>query len=493
MASQVYQRNAGVAQSKWSKSMKITFLPKEYVGEVELQAMLQAFYSRSDQPIADRLAEMSEHTGSIEKIKDSLKKYLLNYGHKSIGDCASLTVFFEGVSMAAAKAIQDSPLYNGQECSTRYINYENVRFAELDTPTEQVQILYEGAQYQSGVLYKLTYDAVTRHMREVLEYNGYDLDSKVLQNAIHAKACDYARGFLLIGSLTQVAWTTTIRQFGDRLNVLEQHPIPEVRKLSNQLRQDLHDMYPSSFKNVSYLNVQEYNRKWAEHTNYLTPSFPYVKPWNTVSGRVLVDIDEGYEQLASQMMRNGRMAQVEASAALNSMGTVKATFVMDYGSFRDLQRHRSANVRHSMARGALQLNEFYLYPYQNWMDKEEKAQFRTALDKMREIIEQVPEHVDAVDAAEAQYFYPMAQDIHVTMRMGLASAAYIAEIRSGRAVHPTARWCAHMLAAEMDQQRLKLFVESWQDIYGDSDANPPPYNHDEIYVARGLQTFKKDL
>ena len=80
-------------------------------------AMMQALYSRS-------AASVVEHA---EKVKQSgsgkfMEKYYVGYGHASIADCGSTTIFIEGVSMLVAKAIQDWPLYSGQETSSRYID-----------------------------------------------------------------------------------------------------------------------------------------------------------------------------------------------------------------------------------------------------------------------------------------------------------------------------------------------------------------------------------
>src|SRR3989338_7034678 len=86
-------------------------------------AMLQALYSRSG-------ASVMEH---LEKVKAAgsgkfMESYYIGYGHESIGDCGSTTIFIEGVSMFAAKAIQDNRLYNGQEASTRYIDFSRQPF-----------------------------------------------------------------------------------------------------------------------------------------------------------------------------------------------------------------------------------------------------------------------------------------------------------------------------------------------------------------------------
>jgi thymidylate synthase ThyX len=86
--------------------------------DAEAEAMLQALHSRST-------GGLLEHLKVLEKrgAANFMSQFYVGYGHKSIGDCGSMTIFVEGCSMLAAKAIQDSKLYNGQEASTRYIDF----------------------------------------------------------------------------------------------------------------------------------------------------------------------------------------------------------------------------------------------------------------------------------------------------------------------------------------------------------------------------------
>lgn len=83
----------------------------------EANAMMQALYSRSPQSVFAHIKKVEE-VGSDK----FMAAYYVGYGHKSIGDCGSTTIFAEQVSMLAAKAIQDHPLYSGQEASTRYLD-----------------------------------------------------------------------------------------------------------------------------------------------------------------------------------------------------------------------------------------------------------------------------------------------------------------------------------------------------------------------------------
>jgi hypothetical protein len=88
----------------------------------EGRAMLQALHSRSIGGIKAHLAALIKK-GPEKFIAD----YFVGYGHKSIGDMAEVIIFAEGISMLAAKAVQDWPLYKGQEASTRYIDFAHQR------------------------------------------------------------------------------------------------------------------------------------------------------------------------------------------------------------------------------------------------------------------------------------------------------------------------------------------------------------------------------
>ena len=86
-------------------------------------AMLQALYSRSP-------ASVDSHLDKVEEVGSGkfMDRYYVGYGHRSIGDCGTTTMFIEGVTMLTAKAIQDWPLYSGQESSTRYMDFSTAEF-----------------------------------------------------------------------------------------------------------------------------------------------------------------------------------------------------------------------------------------------------------------------------------------------------------------------------------------------------------------------------
>ena len=77
-------------------------------------AMMQALYSRSPKSVVEHVKEVKS-SGSGE----FMKTFYVGYGHLSIADCGSTTIFIEQISILADKAVQDWQLYSGQETSTR--------------------------------------------------------------------------------------------------------------------------------------------------------------------------------------------------------------------------------------------------------------------------------------------------------------------------------------------------------------------------------------
>ena len=116
--------------------LKHTFVKLESGGEViildtgavidpEAEAMLQALHSRSTGGLRKHLEVL------IQKGPDEfMRTYYVGYNHKSIGDCGTTSIFVEGVSMLVAKAVQDNPLYSGQEASTRFVNFSEQPFID---------------------------------------------------------------------------------------------------------------------------------------------------------------------------------------------------------------------------------------------------------------------------------------------------------------------------------------------------------------------------
>src|SRR5215216_7322147 len=81
----------------------------------EIQAYALAKYSRSAQGMLESIQELS-----AQKAEQFLNTFYFEYGHRSIADLAHLVMGLEQISILAAIAVVDEPVWDGQERSTRY-------------------------------------------------------------------------------------------------------------------------------------------------------------------------------------------------------------------------------------------------------------------------------------------------------------------------------------------------------------------------------------
>ena len=215
---------------------KIILLDNGAVIDAEAGAMLQALHSRSAKGIEDHLLILEER--GAEKFMGS---FYVGYGHKSIGDCGSIDIFIEGVSMLVAKAIQDNQLYSGQEASTRYIDFAEQEFRDpVDTPLSG-QILEAWRKF-----YVDSKEELLAHLRAQFPRKEAEIEA-TYEKAIGARSFDILRGFLPAGATTNLAWHTNLRQAADNLCWLRNHPLQEVRDVATGIQVVLVERYPSSF------------------------------------------------------------------------------------------------------------------------------------------------------------------------------------------------------------------------------------------------------
>ena len=183
-------------------------------------AMLQALYSRSPASVVTHLDKLQK-SGSGK----FMENYYVGYGHASIGDCGATTVFIEQVSMLVAKAVQDNPLYNGQEASTRYLDFSKQTVVDPYHNPASAAIQTRWMEIYNRVLPLLIEALKQRYPFSSADYKS----EKIWANALNARAFDIARALLPIGTTTLLSWSTTLRSARDNLRRMKHHPLPEVR------------------------------------------------------------------------------------------------------------------------------------------------------------------------------------------------------------------------------------------------------------------------
>ena len=147
-----------------------------------------------------------------------------------------------------------------------------------------------------------------------------------------------------------------------------------------------------------------------------------------------------------------RPPKAELPKYLSQIGTIDATFKLDFGSFRDIQRHRAINQRMPLLTAGLGFNQWYTE------------------NLPEEIRLRLPEHLESINYGimefgvsreEAQYFLPMGYNTSNRFIGDLPATIYMVELRDSRFVHPTLQRVAHYIGTEIiNVLGIPLYVDA---------------------------------
>lgn len=472
----------------------------------EDQAMLQALYSRSAESVETHLNKI--YSGRQEEVcrlfeelngefllykKDAaplavkaidaahgrsgktdkfMSSYYVGYNHKSIGDCGSTTMYIENVSLLAAKAIQDWSLYCGQETSTRYIDMAKQKLVDPIGTSASKAIHERWMDFYIRSQAPMAYIIRKKYPRR----DGEKED--VYDRAVMARVFDTLRGFLPAGICTQLSWHTNLRQAGDHLNLLVKHPSDEIRGVSKALQELLAAQYTSSgfdrsvaaLSGISNRDTEAaaarelWEQQVAKDWTYSNPDFSNeareVGDWAMLH---LENVNPTPKQLAI-LANRPRGSNVPHSFL--EAGLAKGDFTLDFGSFRDLQRHRNGVVKMPLLTSQLGFANWYL---DELVGLREEA---TALIRVQnQAIEQLTD-----DQVVRQYYYPLGNVVPCEVTFGLPALIYVLELRSQKTVHPTLRKQIHKL--------VSAFQKRFPTIALHFDASADDWN-----IRRGTQTI----
>lgn len=421
-------------------------------------AMLQALYSRSSASVDDHL-EKVRRAGS----GNFMSQYYVGYGHKSIADCGSTTAFIEDVSLLMAKAVQDWPMYSGQETSTRYIDMANQRIVDPVMTAASKAILDRWMSFYTGKQERVA--EIIRNRYPIKEGEKHEMYEK----AVKARTFDVLRGFLPAGITTQLSWHTNLRQAGDHLEWLVRHPSQEIRNAARNIVLELDAKYPSSGfgktiasgSGVGTGDEADEREKWKfwiaeEYTYPAMKRGPFFK--TSIDNKELAR----YEELFVTRPRG-----CELPHFLSDLGQCHFNFLLDFGSHRDIQRHRNGVCRMPMLSTLYGFEPWYLEQFDDDLRKEAEALIVEQMHATDEVCE---------DPVLRQYYIALGFRVPTDITYALPATVYVMELRSGKMVHPSLR------------QKIHSMIQAFQ------DAHPIVRLHvdtslDDWSVRRGTQTI----
>lgn len=414
-------------------------------------AMMQALYSRSAESV-EKHAEKVKASGSGK----FMERFYVGYGHQSIADCGSTTLFIEGVSMLCDKAIQDWPLYAGQEVSTRYIDMSNQPIYDPLKSKASQAIMKRWLDF-----YISSGSAVEKHLKEKYPRKDEE-DERVYDKAIKARSFDILRGFLPAGMTTQLSWHTNLRQAWDKLSTLRHHPLGEVKTVSEQVWKELKNHYPNSFSHKLYEEQESYRQDvFGKYTYFSPKTFP--KKFSVTS-----TVEKKFLAPYTDILKK-RPIKTTLPFFMRSLGVLTFDFLLDFGSFRDLQRHRASIYQMPLLSARFGFQSWYLKQLPPALEKKAAKLIATQVNAIGKL---------KVTEEERQYFVAMGFLVPCRFTFDLPALVYFIELRSGKLVHPTLRVIAHAMHHAVQKMLPSVKLHSDLDL-------------DDWDVRRGLQDIVK--
>ncbi len=447
--------------------MKIFVGVTDHLGS-EVNAMVQAMYSRSDMSIMDRLQTIEGNEEKELEIKNNLKKFYLGYGHKSIGQLGYTTVFIENVSILAAKIIENTPLYDGQEVSTRYLDFS-------DRPTYYPNIEIKEWQDRFITLYNSVLPRVIEQIK--LEYpyeDNSDIKENVYLNTIKARAFDITRGLLPAGMTTSLSFMGSFDLINDHFGQMLFHPLQELRDIATAVLIKAREQYPHAIKSIEELsNLNKYLDGTSNH-------FYYEMSLDNSNSNINILINDlplnesNVNQLEQVFSKRGSYKQ-ELPKFISGNTIIENTSTLDYGSYRDIHRHRNGRISFPILDTKYGINQFYL----DMLNDE-------CLDEVLALVIEYTEWYkhSNLSKTDKQYSTPIGFNVRFKYKCDLNQFLYILELRSQKTVHQSLRLLMHCWETNF----LDLFKEFKVDLSNNMFTDR---NQENFSFKRGTQTFSQ--
>jgi thymidylate synthase ThyX len=451
------------------------------------ERFLQIFQEMQDEVAAGRLRR--EEAPTIEELAESISaghapllglalerasrfmsKWAVEYGHNSLKDGAIDRFAVEGLSQRATKVLESMPLGAYQEKSTRYLDFS--RDLLVFPPKLLASPFAEEAQWQSGLMmkaYREVLAALQEHYTSALPRNEFRSDAAWKRTA-QAKAFDSARYLLPLSVRTSLGITLPSRETERLLSTMLASPNEEIRNLGEAMHREAVKINPGLLRHV---RANPYLERSLGAVGALAKGLPAAQAVPEASfGARLLWATPNLETLAlasllgatettlqdlgglQETVRAGgpELAEDIVAAAMSdrgphdewprelAVGQLGFDLVMDFGAYRDLQRHRvgmQLRVKPTTLLG---------YAVPEVLEEPALAVARDvycrAMERMGELNQRVAKELPV----EAEYLTALGHLCRFTYACDLRQWAYLVELRSGPSGHASYRRIAHEMA-----------------------------------------------
>ncbi len=403
--------------------------------------------------------------GLQERARAFAEKYVLGYGHSSVAEHGCVHLALEDVSILASKLVEDARLASYTEKSTRYVAFDPSKVHVPDSIQADPLLAEDyGATVRAllGAYTGWTEDFVAQIRARTAR--GERQTERAYDAACRATAFDLLRYLLPTATRTNIGLTLNARSLEHLIVKLLSQPLEEGRALGARIKEEAQHVVPTLLK---YAEPNAYRAETSEAISALAlellgreagveekqeekqagVSLVFAAP--DADNRLVAAILYGAARLPMEALM-ARVTQMDAAAkervvdeyltrrgrhdapgrALERLGcTVEMT--MDYGAYRDVQRHRMATQTTQA-----------LTPALGWEMPAEFETFGYAEEYQRLMARAAQTYARLCAAGlmhEAAYALPLATRIRVLFTWNLRALTHFVELRSARQGHPSYR------------------------------------------------------
>jgi len=391
------------------------------------------------------------------------------YGDDSVAQLGGAHLACEQASNLLTKVLERGRIAAYLEQSTRYIYYDRPLGAgyRYHVPPEVMGSTLEAEYRETMDALFDQYSALVHELAPHFEskFPRTEGTSRRAYNAtIRAKACDAARGLLPAATTSNVGVYGTGQAYESLLIRMQAHPLAEAREYGVMMLKELREIIPSFVKRV---DLSDRGGAWASYFSDTAARM------NEIAAAIDIEVCDGPEVTlvdwdpdaeikvaASALYAYSDLSDTQLLEVARNMGAEERAGIIraysgdrinrrhkpgrgmervdyrfditcDFGSFRDLQRHRMLTldwqrlgIKHGYTTPGV-LAEVGRVP--EWDSAMERAAGLNA------------NLMDQFGADVAQYAVPFGYRIRFVMQMNAREAFHLLELRTARAGHPDYR------------------------------------------------------
>jgi len=461
----------------------ITGLPEEVI------AVLLAYYSRSRDDLRTNLARLIaddtlgivDETGTTkaagpsraaDKARAFHEKWVVGYGHASVAEHAIVHLAIEEVSIVASKVIEDLRLGSYTEKSTRYVVFDTGSFADLPDLPADLHAKYRAACAELFATYLELFPKVEAKLEEIVPTQKGQ-SAKRREAALRAHACDLLRGLLPASTKTNLGITTNARALATLLNKMLSWPLAEVRHIADQMQQEATTITPTLLRHVGHNPYRASHREAvadalpsglslalpssvsrSDHTpvrllrhdrdalQRIVLALSYDLAVTPDAAKRIAHLEKFDDETLAAIVHEALSKRGDHDPAPRALEASSITLELDldYGAYRDLQRHRMLTPSTQLlgcSLGAMLPDDVDAVGV--------RKEYEAALERAATVWQEMTKF----DPFAAQYVVPLAYRVRTLWTLNLRQLFYVVELRSAKQGHANYRRVAQAIYREV--------------------------------------------